>query len=328
MSHSLPWRTIAACYRHLSSLLIVVSLITCYGCGSKSQTIVDAVPDAENLFFTEDGRLFVSGGSNVYEIIQTDDGHFLKLDTYHGNCTIEGITQREDYLYAVCSSTRELGKSYLLAAAISAFAPTQADIVSPGIHPFMTLETIYSLATMGTPNGLVTDEFGALFVSDSTKNDIVKITLSGPTEVDTLSIWASNIMPFVNGLEWVGDALYFTGMDFKSLNGIFGVVQRNPDGSAGDSQILYRRFATVLDDIARYRDGFLITDYLKGTLLFWRDGAIVTETPAKSFFSPSAVVPAQPPMFNPNALLVTEKGIIFNNNPKLGNKVGLYLPTL
>jgi len=38
------------------------------------------------------------------------------------------------------------------------------------------------------------------------------------------------------------------------------------------------------------------------------------------------VAPAQPPMFDSRALVVTEKGLIFDDNPNWGNKVGLYYP--
>lgn len=298
------------------------------GCGSDSQTIVDNLPESENLFFTEDGRLFVSGGESVFEIIQSTTGEYVKLDMFNGQCLVEGIIQRYDYLYAVCSKTNlsEFADSYLLAAQISQQSPMIDEVIEAGVHPLMTLQVIASMESVGIPNGMEVDEAGYLYIADSGKGDIVRVTLATPTEVSAIEIWSESIAPFVNGLEWVGDELYFTGLKAGTLNSVFGRVQRNPDGSAGSSEVLYQRASTVLDDLVYDGEGFIITDYLRGSLLYWQEGKVVAETPADTFFAPTAVVQAQPPMFDSNALVVTEKGIIFNGNPRLGNKVGLYYP--
>ena len=52
--------------RFFSTALLAISLVLS-GCGSESETIVDGVLESESLFFTADGRLFVSGGNGVYE---------------------------------------------------------------------------------------------------------------------------------------------------------------------------------------------------------------------------------------------------------------------
>lgn len=315
--------------RALTRTILAVSVAASAGCGSESQTVVDHVPEAENLFFTDNGRLFVSGGNHVFEIIQTADGRYEKLDTFGGECLIEGITEYHDVLYAVCSKTNaaEFADSYLLATPISGQTPTETDINEPGKHPFMALSVIHALDTLGIPNGLVTDEFGQLFVTDSVRNNIVKITMASAFEVASVDVWVAKQIPLVNGIEWVGDALYVTGMNLTTLSSTFVRIQRNPDGSAGEQATLLSRFGTLLDDIAYAKGGFLITDYLKGSVLFWREGKIVGETPADTFFSPTAVIQGQSPMFSPDNILVTEKGIIFNSDPALGNKLGLYEPT-
>lgn len=309
------------------STLLVISLVL-GGCGSESETIVNGVLESESLFFTEDGRLFVSGGNGVYEIIQAVDGSYLKLDIFHENCLVEGIIQRYDYLYAVCSKLKpkEFFDSYLLAARISDRAPVISDITDDQVHPFMELKVIHALDQLGIPNGMEVDEFGNIYIADSGKNDIVQVRFSSPTEVEAIDLWAENISFAVNGLEWVGDQLYYTGIKAGTINSVMGRIQRNPDGSAGDSEILYQRSATVLDDLVAYQQGIIVTDYLKGSLIYWREGEIVAETPADTFFAPTAVAPARQPMFDDSALVVTEKGIIFDDHVNLGNKVGLYFP--
>ncbi|MCK5791735.1 MAG: hypothetical protein CSH49_14420 [Alcanivorax sp.] len=313
--------------RFFSTALLAISLVLS-GCGSESETIVDGVLESESLFFTADGRLFVSGGNGVYEIIQNGVGDYIKLDMFHENCLVEGIIQRYDYLYAVCSKLKpaEFADSYLLAARISERAPVPADIREDEVHPFMTLGVISPLAQLGIPNGMEVDEFGNIYIADSGKHDIVQVQFSDPTTVSLISLWAEDIAFAVNGLEWIGDQLYYTGIKTGTVNSVLGRIQRNTDGSAGAVDVLYQRSGTVLDDLAAYKDGVIVTDYLKGSLLFWKQGQVVAETPADTFFAPTAVAPAQPPMFDSRALVVTEKGLIFDDNPNWGNKVGLYYP--
>ena len=190
----------------------------------------------------------------------------------------------------------------------------------------MEMKVIQPLTEMGIPNGMEVDEFGNLFVADSAKAHIYRIQFNSPTEVVNVEIWSENTTPFVNGLEWVGDELYFTGVELNGIKSVFGKVTRNADGSAGAPLILYERVATVLDDIASYKEGFLITDYLKGSVIYWKDGAIIAETAKDTFYAPTAVQQGRPPMFSEETLIVTEKGIIFNSNPAFGNKVGLIYP--
>ncbi len=56
--------------RSAMCVVLSVSALLLGGCGSESETIVDGITDAENLFFTSKGRLFVSGGENIFEIVQ------------------------------------------------------------------------------------------------------------------------------------------------------------------------------------------------------------------------------------------------------------------
>ncbi len=296
------------------------------GCGSESQTIVDDVPDAENLLFTDDGRLFVSGGSNVFEIVKKPDGSFIKLDTFHGDCTVEGIIVRDNYLYGVCNnlSSPDFLKSFLIGGEIVPMDSAITSSSTDGIHPSMTLTTLSPLADVQIANGMEVDNEGNLYFSDSGDSRIFKIILSDPTTVADLQVWADNFEYFANGIKWVGDRLYTTAMKSGTITAQFGYIERQPDGSGGDFVPVYERKSTVLDDFLPTANGFLLTDYLKGSLVYLQDNKVVAETPKDTFYSPTAVIIGQPPMFSNDVVLVTEKGIIFEQNSMQGNKLGLY----
>lgn len=307
----------------LASVLFTIMLS---GCGSESQTVVEGVPDAENLLFTEDGRLFVSGGKNVFEIVKKPDGSFIKLDTFHGDCTVEGIIIRDNYLYGVCNNlgSSDFLKSFLIGGEIVPMNSAITDSSTDGVHPTMTLSSISPLADVQIANGMEVDNEGNLYFSDSGDSRILKIVLSDPTTVADLQVWAENFEYFANGIKWVGDRLYTTAMKSGTITALFGYIERQPDGSGGNFTPIYERKSTVLDDFLPTKDGFLLTDYLKGTLVYLQEGKVIAETPKDTFYSPTAVIIGQPPMFNNDVVLVTEKGIIFEQNSMQGNKLGLY----
>lgn len=289
--------------------------------------VVRDIPEAENLFFTENGRLFVSGGTNVFEIIQRQDGSYTKLNTFHEACTIEGITHVDNYLYAVCSITNEkstYGDSYLVAGEITPQIPDESVAAASPDHPYMSLHIIGSLQKNAVPNGLEEGSEGELYVSYSGTGDIMRIRLSAPQTLANVEKWSTRKINFVNGLEWVGDDLYFTGMKDKSLASVFGRIHKNADGSASEPEILYERPYTLLDDITRYKDGILISDYMHGSLLYWREGYPVQESARDIFFSPTSVAVGRTPMFADDALLVTEKGIIFKVDKNGGDRLSQF----
>lgn len=311
-----------------TSRWLAASLIsfTLFGCGSESQTIVEDVPDAESVLFTDDGRLFVSGGKNVFEVVKKPDGSFIKLDTFHGDCTIEGIIIRDDYLYGVCNNlgSPDFLDSFLIAGEIT---PLDIEITNEsvdGVHPSVELNIIATLPDVKIGNGMEVDFEGNLYLADSGDSRILKIILSTPTTVADMQVWADNVQYFANGIKWVGNRLYTTAIKNGTFNGQFGYIERQADGSGGEFTPIFQRNGTVLDDFIPVAGGFLITDYLKGTLLFLKNSKVVAETESDTFYSPTSVIIGQPPMFSSDVVLVTEKGIIFEQNTKQGNKLGLF----
>ena len=101
-------------------------------CGEKTRLLT--IPNAENTLFTPDGRLFVSGGSNVYEIGRDTSG-WQAAPLYDGSCNFTGLAQRGQTLYAACEDGR------LYAATVGVGRPK--------------LAPIYAFAAVTAPNGVM-----------------------------------------------------------------------------------------------------------------------------------------------------------------------------
>jgi hypothetical protein len=71
----------------------------CLDCGTPSQIV--NLPQLENSLFTSNGRLFVSGQSDLYEIQR--DGHVYSADALLPEGS--GIVEDKVTLYALCSGS-------------------------------------------------------------------------------------------------------------------------------------------------------------------------------------------------------------------------------
>ncbi len=87
------------------------------------------------------------------------------------------------------------------------------------------------------------------------------------------------------------------------------------DGTAGEVTKLFFE-PTAHDDIGLAGPGgLLVTDFFKGRiLLLSRDGTLLQETLPGTFVEPSSARLGQRPMFEPTDILVTDKGVITEND--------------
>lgn len=273
------------------------TLCVASSCGSKTQLV--SIPGAENTLFTPEGRLFVSGSSNVYEITRNDAG-WHATPIYAGTCNFTGLAQRGDVLYAACFDGN------LYAARLSDQPPALKAIHALGLH---------------APNGMTTGPDGALYIANgplatSALPDprIVRLRfdLADPMKVSEQSDWLTTGLLGPNGLQRRGNTLLVSDSDptaAVSLGQIKSVAIQ-PDGSAGKPQVL-SSFQSIPDDFSVAGEDLLTAFYSNGQIaLIGADGSVLSQTDLLSFQNPSSVKPGQPPLFAADDLVVTEKGVV------------------
>lgn len=260
------------------------------------------IPDAENILFTEDGRLFVSGGLNVYEVTKNGET-FSARPMADSECNFTGLAIRNNYLYASCSDSR-----------------FYAGFISDA--PLLT--EIFRFTGMCIPNGTALGPDGRIYVVDEPLNcpeadpKIVQLSLdpTDPLRVLSQVTWiqgspagllfagGDNVLRFPNGL--VRDGNTFYGTDGGS---VFSVTVSN-SGEAGEVTPLFFE-GTAHDDLDFAGDSLLVTDFFAGRIFqLSLDGELLQETLPGTFVSPSSARLARPPMFLPTDILVTEKGVL------------------
>ena len=278
----------------------VLPLCVSSDCG-EAIPLVD-IPDAENLVFSADGRLFVSGGLNVYEITRSGET-YSATPIADVECNFTGLAVRAGVLYAAC------GDSRLFAGRITA-TPQLTDI--------------YQFTDMCLPNGLALGADGRLYAADLPLSclvpdpKLVALTLdpADPLRVTAQEVWVQgspagllfaggdNVLRLPNGL-------ITNGTDFYGTDGgsVYTLTQQG-DGTAGEVMPLYFE-PTELDDIGFTGNSLLVTDYFGGRIFeLSLDGELLQETLPSTFSSPSSARLARPPLFRADDILVTEKGVI------------------
>lgn len=283
------------------------SLCVSSDCGSK--TVLAAIPDAENLLFSGDGRLFVSGGRNVYEI-RADGSGYRAEPLAEASCNFTGLAILRDVLYANCFS----GELY--AARLSATPRLQR------IHDY----------AIAAPNGLVDGPDGELYavngpLAGSALPDgrIVRLTLDpqDPLKVMSERSWYADNLPGPNGLQRQGRNLYVSNSG-PDTPGEIRRIEIGADGAPGAAARIARLDA-IPDDFSLLDDGLLVTHFVDGRIVVLAaDGSEIARSAPLSFNAPSQVRTGQPPLFAPTDLLVTEKGAIGEQDSAQGNVLSLY----
>lgn len=270
--------------------------------------ILEGIGDAENATFSADGRLFVTGGENVYEIVAEGDGYAAQ-PLYAGRCNFTGIAERDGYLYAACVEGTELQnlKPRLVGGSLTGTGPVK-------------LEIIYDFAKNALPNGMAFDPSGRLFVTDFTPlaGKIVTLSLdpADPSRVLREEVWRPG-GTLVNGIKIFDGKVYIT--DATSIR----VIPITTQGGPGRIATLATRFS-VLDDLWVDERGIVAADFLGKQLVFYTlTGQLRTAT-APIFETPSSITPGRGPLFASDALVVTEKGALNELTSRNGNRVSIF----
>jgi sugar lactone lactonase YvrE len=285
------------------------SLAPCFQDTCADKVTVAVIGDAENLLFSSTGRLFVSGGENLFEITQSSTGAYVSTVVSTATCNFTGLSIINDTLYAACFN------GSLWAGSLSQL-PLQ-------------VRSIATLPAVTAGNGLVDGPDGSsLYLVNGPSGQtpqIIKITLNPlrSTEVLSAQPWLSTDISFPNGLQRKGSLLYFTDSDAQSL-GRIKTVNILSNGTAGTVQSI-AAFNSLPDDISFIDSDFAVPFFSSGQIArVSANGLILQSTGANRFANPSQVRITRGPLFRDGDLLVTEKGVIGDNASSVGNILTLY----
>lgn len=306
-----------------------------------SAALVKRAPDAENAFFTDTGRLFVTDGTSICEITNRGNVNRLFTDT---RGIFGGIAQSGKWLYVLRSTLKNplpamdvnsLFKSGTLVRILISLTDLlmdkellRADISVAG-NPVFT--SIYKIKDVVLPNGMAADAEGNLYVADQTflpRGGIVKLTITGGAQpVVIQETWLSykNGCLSPNGIVIRDNTLYFT--DFSIWSSKPARVKKVAiiTGRPGPVETIYSAASFFDDlDVAMYKNEpyIAVADYLMNSIILINanDGT-KTRLGSGSVANPSSVHFGVPPQFKANELVITEKGILYEMYSSYGNKL-------
>lgn len=327
------------------SLRIICALITIFvltGCIEK-ETLV-RIPDAENILFTSTGDLLVSGGKNIYQIRRSTDAlgntSYQRRALYEGSdCAFAGIAEHNGWVFTVCQENRLewrwfrlvlVQDTHLLAASLK-----QRPLIFRALDRKGTTDPLDSLSI---PNGLAFAPDGNLIIADTNyfgRSALGRISLDYSASPPAIKSFEKNWLGDAygiqspNGVRVSGNTLYVSDGN-KVRRFIFnaqGEIPLTLTDYAGNSisnaaadNVLFSG-ATLIDDIMPYCGGIAVAMYLQGQLVYQSAAGDRIATAPLSFESPSSLAIGAGEGFNGYDLLVTEKGLIFDQLSALGNRL-------
>ncbi len=288
------------------------TLCVASACGTKTQLL--DIPSAENTLFTPDGRLFVTGSDSVYEVTKDSGGwHATSLATTKANFT--GLAQRGNVVYAAAFDGN------LYAARITDKPPA--------------FKAIHALG-MSSANGMTTGPDGALYIvngplgSSLPAPKIIRLRFgSDPMKVTEQIDWLTSGIYFPNGLQRRDNTLLVSDSDPVNVAiGAIKSIEIKADGTAGTPQLI-GNFPSLPDDFGVVGNAIVAAFYSNGQIgLIDASGTLVSQTDPLSFENPSSVKLGRAPMFAPDDLVVTEKGlIVVPPTPGYGSKLSVFRRT-
>lgn len=311
--------------------------------GCLDKTRVATVPDAENQLFTPDGRLIVTGGTGVFEIVRDGSGGYVAqrlASDAPANCNYTGLAQRGTWVFTACQSRANLfamPDNHLLMAQVQPGQPLHfVQVPRPSPDP---------MDALGLPNGMAFSPAGQLLLADSNltglQGGVARLSLDtaggAPRLVNFERAWLGSAQHLAhpNGVRVQGRSLFVSDLSavrryqFDGAGNVPSTLP-SPYGPVANEVTVYQGL-TVLDDIQPLCGGLAIDDFLGGRLLYLApNGADAYGLPTYrlawssslgSLQQPSSVQVGRAPLFSGNDVLVTEKGVIGETGSDYGNKL-------
>ncbi|MFE8070067.1 hypothetical protein QQM79_03325 [Marinobacteraceae bacterium S3BR75-40.1] len=317
--------------------LIGLLLVGLSGCIERDE--IARVADAENIHVTTDGRLFVTGGKNLYEI-HPDGNGYSATPLYDGDCYFRGLTQKDQWLFTTCQSGIWWWKSNRILAADLSSGPNPA-VVELNNADGETFNKLHQ------PHSLVFAPSGKLLVSDYDAvrdRGIARLTVdfSGTrpaiTSVTPDALFSDFGIHSPNELKVDGRYLYVAdGNKVRriryrkdgSLRTYILDYQQNP---VPNRRVVFEGdLATVVDGLQPWCGGVILTQSNSGQISYvsatFNDQSGLYDfnteytSPAFGFDHPSGVAIGQTPLFNGKDLLVAEKGWVRDFYTSHGNQL-------
>lgn len=323
-----------------NSAVCGIALTALAGCIEKEKLV--KIPDAENILFTNTGKLIVSGGKNIYQIIEKTDVHGNKYfddDPLYsgGNCAFGGIAQSGNWVFTVCGELKFEWKGFTFRLRQDNHLMA-ADLTAEDLE-FKVVETTLDkdpLDSLAIPNGIAFTPSGQLAIADENffaQSSVGLITLNYDGEDPVLThfdqdwLGAEFGVQSPNGVRATENELFVSdGNKVRKFtfddNGNIPLEFITDDGQVIDngpsSNEIYSG-SLIIDDIMPYCGGIAVTHFLEGQLVYQDKNGDKYSTLPFAMESPSALAIGQAPMFSGNDLLVTEKGVLLEHGSNIGN---------
>lgn len=304
---------------YFSRLIIVFSLLLLTSCKLDQEKVV-YVADAENLMYTDDDRLLVTGKKNIYEIKKTDGGYYSEALYPPGGCIFNGVAQYGKWVFTICNR---------------GFSPWKLYAAGLKDNGEIRFSEVGRLPGFILANGMTFTPQGDLLIADTNllKNKNyglakVKINHSAMPDYNAPDpqFDASKIIVSINK-KWLdlnpnGVRIKDNILYVSELNTVWK-YHLDATGEILDSQLLLTQKG-YLDDLYPICGGAIVANYGNGTLFYVDKNGYIDphfQTPPNSLGGPTAMTIARDGLFPQGGLLVTEAGIPFEFSGKLGDKL-------
>jgi len=326
----------------IKPLVGVCAALLVSGCIEKEKIVT--IPDAENILFTTQGDLLISGGKNIYQVTakQEADGSisYEASPAYSGKkCAFGGTAQSGDWIFAVCKelylewkgwTLRTVQDTHLLAAKANE-RPLRFKALDEGLEND-------PMDSMVIPNGMGFAPNGQLIIADTdffAPSSVGRITLDYSGEYPKVASfeadWMGSEYGFTtpNGIRVDGDTMYISDTN---------KVRRFHFDEAGEVPLLFTNAegqevsnlpddnefysgGLIVDDIMPYCGGIAVTHFVESKLVFQDANGEKYQTLPFSFEAPTALAIGAGQMFGGNDLMVTEKGVLLETKSNIGNRL-------